>query len=85
MLSSDISFWGAWLLPMLLLVPFFVAALVVWRNATPRTVSSENARTPYVAGVSVLAIAIPLVANLRRLKYPRQQSVIGSLVFFSLR
>jgi hypothetical protein len=49
---------------MLLLVPFFVIALVVWWNGNPRTVSAENARTPYVAGVSVLAIAIPLVANL---------------------
>jgi hypothetical protein len=83
-LSSHTSFWVAWFLPMLLLVPFYLLAVSVWRNAAPRTMTTENARNPFVASVSVLAIAIPLIANLT-FEVSRQQSILGSLVFFSMR
>lgn len=49
---------------MLLLVGNYVGARYIWTNAAPITVTPDNARAPYLASVSVLAIAIPLVANL---------------------
>lgn len=58
------GFWAAWALPMLLLFSTYLASRYVWKDQGPITVASENARAPFVAGVSVLAIAIPLVANL---------------------
>ena len=64
MLLNNIGFWVAWLLPILVLVAPYLAARRVWSGENPITVTTENARTPYVAGVAVLAIAIPLVANL---------------------
>jgi hypothetical protein len=48
----------------LLLALLYAAQRRRWRNAVEPNVSLDNFRTPFVAGVSVLAIAIPLVANL---------------------
>jgi membrane protease YdiL (CAAX protease family) len=61
-ITSNIVFWLVW--PLLLLIPFYFASRLYWKNKNPIEVTPDNARTPYVAGVSVLAIAIPLVANL---------------------
>jgi hypothetical protein len=79
----SVGFWAAWVLPLLLLVgTYFVASRYVWRNAAPINVTPENARTPYLAGISVLAIAIPLVANLTfEVSKPTQKSwIVGILL-----
>jgi hypothetical protein len=51
-------------LVILILALLYAAQRYQWRTAVETSVSLDNFRTPFVAGVSVLAIAIPLVANL---------------------
>jgi hypothetical protein len=63
-LSNTVFLLVACVLAILMLALFYLAQRYQWRNTLETNVTMNNARTPFVAGVSVLAIAIPLVANL---------------------
>ncbi len=60
---SSWAFGAIWLLPLVLLVVAYVFQRSLWSSDESYPVKSDNARAPFVAGVSVLAIAIPLIAN----------------------
>lgn len=83
-MTASIAFWGAWIGPVALVAIIGLLARSVWKKATAATLKLkvERATAPFVAGVSVLAIAIPLVANflLKTVEQGASSWVVGTLL-----
>jgi hypothetical protein len=62
--ASSLWFWMAWFVPVCLLFVVYLLAKSVWNRSSSTELKVERATAPLVPSVSVLAIAIPLVANL---------------------